>query len=74
MKTLIGSRIKYYNKLLKEYPCVKPLTIFNILQGYINASRDWRCITFKEYKHYIGYINRKYMRGGEKSVKNKNRN
>jgi hypothetical protein len=61
MKTLIGSKIKHYNKLLKQYTCIKPLTVFNILQGYINASRDWRCITFKEYKHYINYINRKYM-------------
>ena len=65
MKTLIGGKIKYYNNLLKKYSCVKPVTVFNILQGYINASRDWRCITFKEYKHYINYLNRKYG-GGEK--------
>jgi len=65
MKTLIGAKIKYYNKLLKEYPCVKPVTVFNILQGYINSARDYKCISFKEYTHYIRYIHRKYLKGGD---------
>lgn len=62
MKTLIGSKIKYYNNLLKEYPCVSKLTAFNILQGYINSARDFNCITFKEYTKYIRYITRKYCK------------